>query len=164
MRMKRTKVSIFGALLIVLLLYASMTVSAADHEIFNHGYTTVESDDDLLASIDPWTFGSLEIDDTDNVEITFNGNYDDQRIYPQLYDAYHYYNISVLYSETSTTKSAWDEFYSNGGDKGTRYPSVQFNNVNAGYYLNITLFAKVTLQGKDAQDTDEHSILLVDLI
>jgi hypothetical protein len=164
MRQYRAKVSILGTILIALMLYASISVSAADHEIENHGYTTVYSNSTLEASIDPWTFGNLEIDDGESVKITFIGHYDDQRSFPQLYRANHYYNITVLYSETSTTKSTWLDYNSDGGDTGTREPNVQFNSVNAGYYLNVTLFAKVTLQGKSAQDSDEHSILLVDLV
>jgi hypothetical protein len=164
MRKYRTNVSIFGAILIVLMFYASISVSAADHNIENHGYTTVYSNSTLEASIDPWTFGNLEIDSGESVKITFVGHYDDQRSYPQLYLAYHYYNISVLYSGTSTTKSTWAYAYSNGGDSGTLTPNVEFSSVEPGYYLNVTLYAKVTLQGKSAQDADEHSILLVDLI
>ena len=160
MRKFRKEVSIFGGLLIALMLYASMTVSAADFNIENHGYTTVYSNSTLEASIDPWTFGNLEIDSGKSIKITFVGHYDDQRSVPMPL-AYHYFNITAYYTGTGTTKYADDEVYTQGGDSGTREPSVQFNSVEEGEYINITLLARVTLSGRTAQDTDEHSIYLI---
>jgi hypothetical protein len=164
MRKYRTKVSIFGGLLIALMLYASMTVSAVTtHFIENHGYTTVYSNSTLEASIDPWTFGNLEIDDLDNVNITFKGHYNDQRSPGQLYPANHYYNITAYYDDGFTRVYEYADAQINtyGNLGGTLEPSVQFDNVYEGNYINITLFARVTLQGRSAQDSDVHSIHLI---
>jgi hypothetical protein len=165
MRKYRTKVSIFGTLLITLLFYASMTVSATV-EPENYGETEVDASSNLAATITPWPFGNLEIAPPDTVKIWFRVSWSDDRgAIPPPPTATHYFNITGDYDGGAQFEYNEHTEPTYGATTGGTDIYVIFTNVYDDKYIDVTLLARVTLPGKSpVQDYDEHSILLVDNI
>ena len=147
-------------MLITLLLYANMTVSATDIHIEMYGETEVDSGSYLYASINPWTFGNLYIVGGENLYIDYYVSYLDDRG-PLSSEAVHHFNVTAFYSGTSTTKYDDQVYKTYGQGSGGRTLQVVFNYVQFNEYVDITLLAEVTLGGKAAQDYNETTIYLL---
>jgi hypothetical protein len=162
MRNKTTKVSIFGTLLIALFLYASMTVWAVNIDTYGETVVYRTGPPYCDASVNPWTFGNLDITPPVDITIYFHLSWSDSRD-DKSSTATHYFNITADYDNGAQYDYEDYEIPTDGQDFDTHDISVTITNPQEGKDIVVTLLAEVTVSSPYcyAQDYNETTIHLV---